>query len=109
MMDIKYHECSWFIKHKLKINLLPYQEVMLKAMCDGLEIRSARCIGRSFVADAFGKYVASIAGANNYEKKPDVVFPYTCAIESGIITEERVAHIKQEFKPEVFEREMLCR
>lgn len=108
-MKVKYSECSKFIKRELKIDLYPYQEVMLKAMCDGLEIRSARCIGRSFVADAFGKYVASIAGANNYDKNPDVVFPYTCAIRSGVITEEQIALMKQECTPEVFEREMMCR
>lgn len=35
-MKIKYPECSRFIKRELKINLHPYQEVMLRAMCDGL-------------------------------------------------------------------------
>ena len=54
-MKIDYNECSKFIKRELKIHLFPYQEVMLKAMCDGLEIRTARAIGRSFVADALGK------------------------------------------------------
>lgn len=109
LMKIKYSECSRFIKRELKINLFPYQEVMLRAMCDGLEIRSARGIGRSFVANAFGKYVASVAGMNNYDKKPDIVFPYTCAIGSGVLTEEEIALMEKECTPEVFEREMLCR
>ena len=108
-MKYNYRECSNFIKRELKIQLFPYQEVMLKAMCEGLEIRSARCIGRSFVADAFGKYVASVAGKNNYDKDPDVVFPYTCALESGLLTKEQVALMIQECRPEVFQQEMLCR
>lgn len=35
------------------------------------------------MADAFGKYIASNVGKNNYDKEPDVVFPDTCAIGSG--------------------------
>lgn len=108
-MKYSYPECSRFIKWKLKITLFPYQEVMLRAMCEGLEIRSARCIGRSFVADAFGKYVASVAGKNNYDKDPDIVFPYTCALESGLLTEEQIALMERDWSPEVFQKEMLCR
>lgn len=107
-MKYSYSECSRFIKRELHINLFPYQEVMLRAMCDGLEIRSARCIGRSFVADAFGKYVASIAGKNNYDKVPDIVFPYTCALRSGLLTEGDIALMEKECSPEVFQKEMLC-
>lgn len=108
-MKINYADCASFIKHKLRINLYPYQEEMLKAMCDGLEIRSARGIGRSFVAEAFGKYVASIVGKNNYDRTPDVIFPYTCAVESGIISEEQIDMMKRKYNPEVFEREMMCK
>lgn len=109
-MKVNYNECSKFIKQELNIRLLPYQEVMLKAMCDGLEIRSARGIGRSFVADAFGKYIASNAERNNYDKEPDVIFPCTCAIGSDYyLTAEQVASIKKECDTETFEREMLCR
>ena len=53
-MTIDYEDCSRFIKEKLHIDLFPYQEIMLKAFCDDLEVRTGRAIGRSFVADAFG-------------------------------------------------------
>ena len=107
-MTINYNECSKFIKRELKIHLFPYQEVMLRAMCEGLEIRTARAIGRSFVADAFGKYVASIVGKNNYDKVPDVTFPYTCALRDGVLDEGQVELMRKECSPEVFEQEMLC-
>ena len=107
-VKINYNECSKFIKRELKIHLFPYQEVMLKAMCEGLEIRTARAIGRSFVADAFGKYVASVVSKNNYDKAPDMTFPYTCAISDGVLDEGQVELMRKECSQEVFEREMLC-
>lgn len=57
-MKVNYDEASQFIKDKLGIQLFPYQEVMLKAFCDGLSVSSGRGVGRSFVADAFGRYIA---------------------------------------------------
>lgn len=108
-MKYNYRECSKFVRRELKITLFPYQEVMLKAMCEGMEIRTARGIGRSFVADAFGKYVASLVGKNNYNREPDVVFPYTCALGSGVLIEEQIALMGKECTPEIFEQEMLCR
>lgn len=107
-MKLDYFACSAFIKRKLKIRLFPYQETMLKAMCEGLEIRTARSIGRTFVADCLGKYVASLYDKNNYEKEPDVTFPYTCAIEPGVITEQWVESIKKDMTEEDFKRELLC-
>lgn len=107
-MKINYNECSKFIKRELKIHLFPYQEVMLKAMCEGLEIRTARGIGRSFVADALGKYVASVASKNHYDKVPDMTFPYTCAIRDGVLDEGQIELMRKECSQEVFEQEMLC-
>lgn len=77
-------------------------------MCEGQEIRSARSIGRTFVADAFGKYVASVVGKNNYDKMPDVTFPYTCALRDGVLDEGQVELMRKECSQEVFAREMLC-
>lgn len=45
-MTIDYEDCSRFIKEKLHIDLFPYQEIMLKAFCDDLEVRTGRAIGR---------------------------------------------------------------
>lgn len=107
-MKVNYNECSKFIKRELGIRLYPYQEVMLKAMCEGQEIRTARAIGRTFVADAFGKYVASTVDKNNYDKTPDVAFPYTCALRDGVWDAGQVELMKKECSEDVFAREMLC-
>jgi len=108
-MKVDYGKCSQFIKKELGINLLPYQEAMLKAFCEEKEVRSARAIGRSFVADAFGKYVASIVAKNNYEKAPDVVFPYQCAVAYGVIDEKWIELMRKKCSQEVFGREFLCK
>lgn len=107
-MKVDYNKCSRYIKRELGINLFPYQEVMLKAMCEGQEIRCARGIGRSFVANAFGKYIASTVDRNNYDKTPDVVFPYTCAIKDGVLNEVLVEIFRHEWNKDDFAREMLC-
>lgn len=110
-MKIDYCDCSRFIKRKLGIKLFPYQEVMLKAFCEGQTVRTARGIGRSFVADAFGKYVASLVAENDYAKEPDVVFPYTCSLKDGVWDRGQIALIMtdKDFNKEWFEKEMLCR
>ncbi len=43
-MEINYFKFSSFIKRKLNIKLFPYQEVILKAFCEGQEVRTTRAI-----------------------------------------------------------------
>ena len=111
-IKVDYEKCSRFIKRELKIELFPYQEVMLKAFCEGLEVRTARGIGRSFVADAFGKYVASTVASNDHDADPDVVLPYTCALKDGVWDERDVRSMlgegDREWCEEWFRREVLC-
>lgn len=111
-LKINYNECRRFIKNKLGINLYPYQEVMLKAFCEGLEVRTARGIGRTLVADAFGKYVASLVNYNNYDAEPDVVLPYTCALKDGVLNRGQIAFLKEECKEgkgeDWFKKEFMC-
>lgn len=107
-MIINYNECSKYIKRDLGISLYPYQEVMLKALCEGQEVRTARAIGRSFVADAIGKYVAHVLSINNYSKDPDVVFPYTCALKDNVWSRGNIELLKKDCTEEEFAREMLC-
>lgn len=111
LLKINYQECSWFIKRKLGITLFPYQEVMLKAFCEGQTVKTARGIGRSFVADAFGKYVASLVAENDYEKEPDVIFPYTCALRDGVLDKGQIIleQMDKDFDKALFDKEMLCR
>ena len=103
-----YNEAMGYITNKLGIKLFPHQQLMLKAFCEGFEVRTARCVGRSTVADAFGKYVAYKLGTNDYSKIPEITFPYKCAVESGLMTEDIINKFRRELKPEVFQKEFLC-
>lgn len=107
-MQYNYNDCLSFVKHKLRVKLYPYQEKMLRAFCEGKEVRSARCVGRSYVAQAFGQYVASLHDKNDYSKQPDVVFPYTCAMEYGLITPKMIDHQREILSQAAFNREYLC-
>lgn len=86
-MKVNYDEASQFIKDKLGIQLFPYQEVMLRAFCDGLSVSSGRGVGRSFVADAFGQYIAYLYGGNIQPDDADVVIPTRAAVRSGLMPE----------------------
>ena len=86
-MKVNYDEASRFIKDKLGIQLFPYQELMLKAFCDGLSVSSGRGVGRSFVADAFGQYIASLYGKNVQPDDADVVVPTSAAVHVGLLSE----------------------
>jgi len=81
---------------------------MLKAFCEGKEVRSARCVGRSYVAKLFGQYVANLYDKNDYNKTPDVIFPYSCALNAGLISREFINREKEMLSREAFEREYLC-
>lgn len=108
-MEYNFKDCLYYIKHKLKIHLYPYQELILKAFCEGKEVRTSRCIGRTYVAEAFGKYVANLYSSNNYSKNPDVVFPYDCALKNGLITQNFINQMQNKLSSETFNREFLCK
>lgn len=95
-MKVDYNEASQFIKNKLNTQLFPYQEIMLKAFCDGLSVSSGRGTGRSFVADAFGRYIAYLYGKNFASgEAADVMIPTSAAVHAGLM-------------PEVFAREIVA-
>lgn len=95
-MKVDYNEASQFIKNKLNIQLFPYQEIMLKAFCDGLNVSSGRGVGRSFVADAFGRYIAYLYGKNLAPgEAADIMIPTSAAVHA-------------ELMPEVFAREIVA-
>ena len=58
MRKINYDECLSYVRDTLKLPLFPYQEEMLRALCNGEEFLAARGIGRSYVANCFGRYIA---------------------------------------------------
>ena len=129
-----YQKCSWYVRDVLGVRLFPYQEQILKAFCDGLTVRTARGIGRSFVAKCYGKYiahdfytnrkcvrpasadteesfaafVASQYDRNNYFEDPDVIFPYTCALKCGVLNQWNIDFAKSVLSEKQFNAEMLC-
>lgn len=107
-MEYNYVDCSNFVKHKLGITLFAYQEQMLKAFCEGKRVRCSRCVGRTYVAQAFGKYVASLYDKNNYNETPDVVFLYECAVDAGLIDKSLIDRERENLSAEVFRREYEC-
>lgn len=108
-MNYNYSDCLSYVKRNLKAHLYPYQEEMLKAFCEGKEVRCARGVGRSYVAKLFGQYVASLYDKNNYDKTPDIVFPYTCALNLGLIDRSFIDRVRKELPQETFERDFLCK
>lgn len=107
-IHIDYNDCLSFIKHRLNVDLLPYQETMLKALCDGYEVRTCRGSGRTFVASCIGKYVADKLGSNNYAAMPDVTFTYTCAKQHGLLTPDKLSLARKTCGDERFAQEYLC-
>lgn len=108
-MKYDYEKCSRFIRNKLNVHLYPYQEKILWAFCEGKEVRCCRCAGRSFVAKAFGEYVASELDRNDYTKEPDVVVPFQDVVGCGVLTEKFIDHEKANMSEEAFNREYLCK
>lgn len=84
-MQVSYDEAYRFIKDKLDIQLYPYQELILKAFCDGLHVCTGRGVGRTFVADAFGKYIAYLYGQNESPGEADLVIPVAAAVHADLI------------------------
>lgn len=95
-LKIDYEDCLNYIRMMLNVKLFPYQEEMLRALCDGYEVRTARGIGRSFVASCIGNYVAYMLGKNNYLAKPDIEFTSECAIKHGLLTSEKVRKMEKD-------------
>ena len=108
-LTINFNECKQYINEHLRLNLMPHQELILKAWCDGKIVKTARGIGRSFVAEAFAKYIAHKLDKNNDSDVPDIIFTYHCMVGKNQITESDYIKIKEQTDSDVFEREFLCK
>ncbi len=134
-IEVDYNECFEFIKEALNVELFNYQKMILKALCEGLEIRTARGIGRSLVVDCLSRYLAykkmgdllliktkrgietkeqyikhikNNLDRNNYFVEPDIIFPYTCALKVGVFDENFIKQMKEIMDEKDFDREFLC-
>lgn len=86
-MKVNYNEAIRFITGNLGIKLFPCQELMLKAFCDGLKVYTGRGVGRTFVAKAFGQYIAYLYGGNTTPDEADVIIPEIAAVHAGLMPE----------------------
>jgi hypothetical protein len=108
MEDKNVENCVKFVENYLGWKLFPFQEEILHAWENGLEVRTARCLGRSKLAEAYGKYITYKLEKNNYEKMADVMFSYTCALSSKLLTDKSIKLAKELLTEKEFNREYLC-
>ena len=102
---VSYEDCLNFIEHKLHIKLYDFQKEIIKCFCEGKEIRTARGVGRTICAEAYGKYISYLLDKNNYETEPDVVIPYHVLVRNGMLDEHRVEEYRKVLSSEAFERD----
>lgn len=102
---VSYEDCLKFIEQKLHIKLYDYQKEIIKCFCEGKEIRTARGVGRTMCAKAYGEYITNLYDKNNYETEPEVVIPYNVLIRNGMLDEHRVEAYRKVLSPEEFERD----
>jgi len=108
-LNLNYDECKQYITERLHLNLMPHQEILLKAWCDGKTVKTARGIGRSFVANALGKYIAYKFDKDNGESEPDILITYHCMVDENQMKESDYAKIKEQVDEDIFNRDFLCK
>ena len=97
MNRISYEDCLNFIEHKLHIKLYDFQKEIIKCFCEGKQVITARGIGRTLCAEAYGKYISYVLSKNNYEVEPDVIIPAHVLIKNGALDEYNVEAFEREF------------
>ena len=102
---VSYDECIDFIEKYTDIRLFGYQKEMLKAFCEGKEVRSARCAGRSLVAKVFGEYIARVYDRNDYEVEPELTISWEEVMGVGLVSEEQINRAKEHLGEEQFKLE----
>ena len=107
-MKVDYESCKYYVENVLHLDLFDYQWMMLKAFCEGMEVRTARGLGRTYVAEAFGKYIAHLYGRNNYNATPQVSFGYRCATGNGLYDDDHIRQAREHMGTSDFRKEYLC-
>lgn len=68
MKKVSYEDCLRFIENYLNIELLDFQKTLLKALCNGEDIRGGRAYGRSTVVKGYAEYLSRSLD-RNYPKR----------------------------------------
>lgn len=64
MIKVPYEDCLRFIENYLNIELFDFQRTLLKALCNGDDIRGGRGCGRSTVVKGYTKYLSRMLDKN---------------------------------------------
>lgn len=73
---VSYEDCLDFIENRLNIELLDFQKILLKHICNGEVIYGGRGCGRTTVIKGYTKYLSHLLEENNYAVKPDTIISY---------------------------------
>lgn len=73
MIKVPYEDCLRFIENYLNIELFDFQRTLLKALCNGDDIRGGRGCGRSTVVKGYTKYLSRLLDENYCDTKPNVM------------------------------------
>lgn len=68
MIKVPYENCLRFVENYLNIELFDFQRTLLKALCDGEDIRGGRGCGRSTVVKGYTEYLSRSLD-RNYPKR----------------------------------------
>lgn len=71
-MKIDTEGCLKYIKEVAKVELSPYQEIAVRAMCEGMNVWASTSVRRRYLAGLIGQYVAAKLANNDENVKPDV-------------------------------------
>ena len=64
MIKVPYEDCLHFIENYMHIKLLDFQKTLLKAFCNGEDIRCGRGCGRSTVVKGYTEYLSRLLDKN---------------------------------------------
>lgn len=64
MIKVPYENCLRFIENYLNIELFDFQRTLLKALCNGEDIRGGRGFGRSTVVKGYTEYLSRLLDKN---------------------------------------------
>lgn len=106
--EISYEDCIGFIERELNIKLYNFQKEIIKAFCEGKEVRTCRCAGRTLCAEAFGKYIAHVYDRNDYFATPEVTIPYQRLVEENVLSNEIINKNRSWMTEERFQTEYCC-
>lgn len=103
LLNIEVNDVLNWIKAQ-DIDLAPYQESMIVDMCNGTPFMSARGVGRTFVANLLGAYIASLFSENNYNEDATKKYSIWLAVNANIVPKSFINTEKAKLNEQEFRR-----